>query len=244
MRAVLRDLSGVLERAEVVDPDTTIRGYIGDQQVTFEIKTEVESDMTLDWTEASVPIHAGLELLLSVRPRTRGDERDVARGLALDLRLGDPVFDVAFIVEGAPERLVREILDEEVRRQLLALKPTHVTTRRIGMLIHMSEWVDDAERAALLVRTTARLGALCAEIGRRQLADLARVDTSGYRGGSAPGWRARDQEELQALSRSMERRGELREREGRRYRRMFTGVLIVIVLMVVALVGIAVTTSQ
>ncbi|WP_437576419.1 hypothetical protein [Sorangium sp. So ce887] len=233
MRAVLRSLTDLLERAEIIDPETSVRGHIGDQPVTFEIKTKSVGSMTLKWTEAHVPIHAGLDLLLSVRPSTRRDEREVARGVAVDHRLGEPAFDAAFIVEGAPERLVREIVDEEVRRGLLALGPDHVFTGPGALTIQMPDWVDEAERAALLVRTAARLGASCAEIARRQLAHVGRVDTSGYRGEVAPGTRARDREELDALQRTMERRDEARRRAARRLAVTVIGAVIAVLTLVI-----------
>ncbi|KYG09377.1 hypothetical protein BE21_18280 [Sorangium cellulosum] len=239
MRAVLQSLTGLLERAEIIHPEASVRGYIGDQPVTFEIKTKSVGSMTLKWTEAHVPIHAGLDLLLSIRPSTPRDEREVARGDAVDHRLGDPAFDAAFIVEGAPERLVREIMDEEVRRGLLALTPDHVFTGPGALILQMPAWVDEAERAALLVRTAARLGAACAEIARRQLADVGRVDASGYRGEVAPGTRARDREELDALKRTMERRDEARGRAAKRLAMtVLFGVIAVVVLAFVVLAAI------
>ncbi|XXX75820.1 hypothetical protein WMF30_50040 [Sorangium sp. So ce134] len=240
MRAVLRSLTGLLERAEIIDPEASVRGHIGEQLVTFEIKTKSVGSMTLTWTEAHVPIHAGLELLLSIRPSTPRDEREVAQGAAVDHRLGDPAFDAAFIVEGAPERLVREIVDEEARRGLLALRPEHVLTRPGALTVQMPDWVDEAERAALLVQTAARLGAACAEIARRQLADVGRVDTSGYRGEVAPGTRARDREELYALQRTMERRDEARRRAAKR----LAVILLCSVIAVVTLVLVAVIASR
>ncbi|WP_437936859.1 hypothetical protein [Sorangium sp. So ce341] len=238
MRAVLRSLTGLLERAEIIDPEASVRGHIGDQPVTFEIKTKSVGSMTLTWTEAHVPIHAGLDLLLSIRPSTARDEREVARGDAVDHRLGDPAFDAAFIVEGAPERLVREIVDEEVRRGLLALRPDHVFSGPGALTLQMPDWVDEAERAALLVRTAARLGAACAEISRRQLADVGRADTSGYRGEVAPGTRARDREELDALQRTMERRDEARRKAARRLAMtVLGGVIAALALLIVAAIA-------
>jgi hypothetical protein len=204
MRAILGVVAGLLERAEILDPDALVRGYVGDQVVTFEMKTKTSGSMTLKWTEARVP--GGLSLLLSIRPSSPREERDKERGLAVDHELGNAPFDAAFIVEGAPERLVRELVDEEVQRGLLALRPDHVFSSEGALTIQMPDWVEDAERAALLVRTAARLGAVSAEIARRHAADVGRPDTSGYRGEVAEGVRARDDREIQALAGTMERR--------------------------------------
>src|SRR5262245_16563640 len=63
----------------------------------------------------------GGQLDLDVRPETARERRRVRDGLAIDVELGDPHFDQAFVVEAAPSDVVKRLLDENVRERLLAL---------------------------------------------------------------------------------------------------------------------------
>lgn len=207
VRAPLTDLAGLLDRAEILDPNAAIRGYLGDQQVTFELKQRTHGDLDLQSTEATVPGEMGIAINFSIRPITDQDRREIARGLTVTHRTGDASFDGTFVVEGAPERLVRELVaDEEVRRDLLALTPDQVLSTPTTFLVHAYHWVEDPEKAAIMVRLVARIGAIASEIARRQRADVGRLDTSGFRGSRAPETRERDAEELQQFELRVERR--------------------------------------
>src|SRR5688572_1970154 len=46
------------------------------------------------------------------------EERELAEGRAVDLQVGDPEFDLRFIVEAAPSDVVRHLLDPEALRLL------------------------------------------------------------------------------------------------------------------------------
>lgn len=60
-------------------------------------------------------------LMLHLRKQTIAEERAVRAGDAVDLTIGDPEFDAAWIVEGAPaERVTRLLSDPVLRRSLLA----------------------------------------------------------------------------------------------------------------------------
>jgi hypothetical protein len=62
------------------------------------------------------------DLLLDLRPTTRSEQRAVAAGEAVDVQTGDAAFDAAWIVEGAPERLVvRALGDAAIRGRLIEL---------------------------------------------------------------------------------------------------------------------------
>lgn len=211
--APLTEIAGLLERVEVLDPDTAVRGWVGDQQVTVVLTQRLHGDLDLRSTEASVPVEDGLRIRFSIRPVTSQDRREIERGLTVTHRTGHEAFDAAFVVEGAPERLVREIVDdEEVRRDVLALAPDQVLSTPTTLLVHLYHWVHDPGEAAILVRVAARIGALASEIARRQRADVGRLDTSGLRGARAPGTRAQDEEELRKLELRVARRTAHRRR--------------------------------
>ncbi|MGK3964983.1 hypothetical protein WMF37_38360 [Sorangium sp. So ce291] len=213
MRRAVKDIAGFLERAEILDPDTAVRGYIGDQQVTVVLTQKEHGDLDLRSTEATVPVEDGILINFSIRPLTSQDRRETQRGLTVTHRTGDASFDDAFVVEGAPERLIREIVDdEEVRRDLLALKPDNVLTTPTAWIVHLYHWVEDPAEAAIMVRLAARIGALTSEIARRQRADVGRLDTSGFRGALPLGTRERDEEELQQFRLRMAKRHAHRRR--------------------------------
>lgn len=213
----LEAIATLFERAEILESEGTVRGYVGEQLVTVALMAWSYGSSTMRGTEARVAVPDGL--VLWVRRRTKRDERWLKEGLAVDLRGGDEPFDAAFMVEGAPAWMVRELFgDDEIRRGLLALEAKEPTTRpnldgivlgRPGDLVitnraaadaprtftvTISGW-DDVERAALLVRTTARLGKVGAEIaGARHT-----HDSPGYRGDVASGRRQHDEDEVREM---------------------------------------------
>ena len=80
------------------------------------------------YTICRVPLApGGPALVMDLRPQTMREERNIARGDAIDVELGDPGFDHAFVVEAAPSAIVRAVLDETVRAGLLALAPCQLT---------------------------------------------------------------------------------------------------------------------
>lgn len=73
------------------------------------------SHTTIDVAFSPCPV------LLHLRPQNADEERSVEQGQAIDLRVGDPAFDAAWIIEGAPaERVTRILADAGLRARLLA----------------------------------------------------------------------------------------------------------------------------
>ncbi len=62
-------------------------------------------------------------LLLVVTEQTQPVPYPVAASESVDVVVGDPAFDTKFHVEGAPSDVIRAVLDEPVRRFLLARHP-------------------------------------------------------------------------------------------------------------------------
>ncbi|MFO0758098.1 MAG: hypothetical protein U0359_16500 [Byssovorax sp.] len=58
-------------------------------------------------------------VLLALRPQTAAEQKDVERGDAVDLVLGDPAFDRAWIVEGAPAARIKRVLSSPALRRRL-----------------------------------------------------------------------------------------------------------------------------
>jgi hypothetical protein len=243
----LQAVAGLLERAEVLESEGTVRGYVGEQLVIVALKAWSYGSSTMRGTEARAAVPEGL--VLWVRQRTKRCERWLKEGLAVDIRVGDEQFDAAFMVEGAPAWMARELFgDEEIRRGLLALEAGEPRNRgnqdgivlgRPGDLlvsnrvaadaprtftVTISGWVEDAERAALLVRTTARLGEVGAEIALRRA-----HDAPSYRGDVASGRRLHDEDEV----REMMLRLAKREKQRTKMAWIVAGVVILLLALVV-----------
>jgi len=234
VQPILHAVAGLLERPEILDGGATVRGYAGDQLVSFGLKTRGKGSAAVLWTELSVP--APERLIVGIRKPTAAEERDVKKGLAVAFRTGDPAFDEAFIVDGAPERLVREVVgDEEIRRGVFELRSPNtfvikyqVQTMKGAFTLQMPGWLEDAHRAALAVRTMAKLGGVAARVAGRARADAE----ASYRGSKDPGRRERDQQEVEEATRHIQ------VREATRKRRESVGKLFVGGLLAVILVGV------
>src|SRR5579859_7204539 len=64
---------------------------------------------------------------MDLRPETSWGVRDVERGRAIDLVLGDQAFDDSFLVEAAPADVARALLDQQTRTALLTFHPCQLT---------------------------------------------------------------------------------------------------------------------
>lgn len=209
MLSTLNDVAGLLEGAEVLEAGSTVRGLCCGQSVILALKMRDHGSITVRWMEVRSQAPVGLLLALRL---ARSDAIDhVVNRLeyeTVDPRVPRP-FEETFDVEGAPERLVREILrDDEIRTALLSLGqmvlpeasaysrgdwslyPENLLSAEQGTFTLNAPGFRE-EHAALLVRTAATLAARGAEIVLRE-----RTDQSGYRGEAPPERRMRDEEEL------------------------------------------------
>jgi hypothetical protein len=165
----------------VIEKDTA-RGHVRGRAVTYALTSRpTGGDSTEEWTEIDVSL-APLAIVMSLRPQGGADEWKIARGLAVDLILGDAPFDGAFVVEAAPETMVREVLDAKIRARLLAMHPAEVTTREGVLRLAKRGWVEaaGAEEAVDLAVTLA--AAIEPAFARITEAAMANASSVGYRG--------------------------------------------------------------
>jgi hypothetical protein len=80
------------------------------------------------WTEVSAEIPAKYPLAMYVRRQGYHDEELVARGELVDVQIGDPAFDAAFLLEIAPADVARRLLDQPTRTLLAAYDPVELFT--------------------------------------------------------------------------------------------------------------------
>jgi len=167
----------------------------------------------------------GPAFVMELRPQTMDEQRAVSRGDAIDVEMGDVVFDRAFVVEAAPSHIVRILLGEPMRFALLSLAPCrfaseagHASLRKQGTCIEPD--------------VVARIVTACVDFGqsvRRLPEDLARQrESAGYRGGRfdvRPEDEAQAAEELAAV------------KEVRRTRRQIAGANVGLVMLAVIVAG-------
>lgn len=114
--------SRILADPHLEDGGQCVRGQLRGRTVTYRRTLRPSGSYSELWTEVDVRV-APMPLRLALRPQTPHEEGMLARGLAVDLVLGDPPFDAAFLVEAAPADVARALLGEELRRRLLAMHP-------------------------------------------------------------------------------------------------------------------------
>jgi hypothetical protein len=141
------------------------------------------------YTKASAPLPPGAAMLeLHLKPESARDKELVRRGEEVDVIVGEPVFDGAFVVEAAPAHTARALLDAPTRSTLRALLPCElhiaagqVEFRKGGVLIEPAEV---SEIALLVGGLAARMPDLGLEQEERQLRALhtAQGPMDGYRG--------------------------------------------------------------
>jgi hypothetical protein len=143
-------------------------------------------------TRASAQVPPGGAVLeLHLVPESARDKERVQRGEEVDVVVGEPLFDQAFVVEAAPAETVRALLDARTRSTLRALLPCElhidrgeVRFRKSGVLIRPAEV---CEIARLVGGIAARMPALGLEQREEQLRALQALqgEVGGYRGVSA-----------------------------------------------------------
>jgi hypothetical protein len=156
-----------LEGATIDERGRTATGRRRGRTVTFRSALRGAGSYSEWWTEIDTPC-GDAPLRLALRPQTPQEEGLVARELAIDLPLGDPAFDSAFIVEAGPADVVRALLDADRRERLLALRPVGLVTvggclrlekeghleapekirAAVDLLLDLAEGVPDAVAAA------------------------------------------------------------------------------------------------
>ncbi len=172
-------------------------------------------------------------LEMELRPQNAAELRHVEQGRAIDLILGDEMFDDAFIVEAAPAELVRALLDEPIRAALLTFMPCRLTIAAQELCFEKDGSVDEPGEVRRLVElcvgACARLASLSGQMQEQQLALAGEL--GGYRGPSPEvlrnlGASSRDQAEIEALNAARKRRKNWRKGQ------MVTGILLAALVLI------------
>lgn len=123
-------------------------GEVAEVATTVGFRTRTGSCEGVMWTEIDVELPKAYPLTLNVRRYRAFDRAQIERGALLDLSLGDPLFDEAFLVEAAPAEVVRELLDGPTRAALSALRDVELSTEttvagKPMLRMAMRGWQDD-----------------------------------------------------------------------------------------------------
>jgi hypothetical protein len=134
---------------------------------------------TVPWTHIECDLPPGYPLALNIRRHGGSDQRRIERSEMVDVELGDPEFDAAFVVEGAPADVVRQMLPEEVRSFLLLRGGLEVATDGGVLRLAIAERVDAPDAVTMVVDWTSRLAA--------SLVDATATADAAVAAGQAPG---------------------------------------------------------
>lgn len=138
-------------------------------------------------TVCSVRLERPPHLLMELRRQTGDELEQVRAGRAVDVVVGDPAFDDAFIVEAAPAEVAKKLLDADTRRMLLAMQPLRLGVSRealwidvIGVVGHVAIARSMLELVLAMVRRIGELPRALAE--ERMVADAREAPSGAYRG--------------------------------------------------------------
>ncbi len=109
------------------------------------------------WTyvEAALPARYAFEL--HVRAHTYDDQTQIARGMMVDVAVGVPAFDAAFLVEGAPAVVVRRVLTPQVCAAMMGAPPLKLDTASGVLQLVVNGWHEDALALRPWIETVATI---------------------------------------------------------------------------------------
>jgi hypothetical protein len=213
-----------------------LTGSVDGTPVTVEFVEDDVHDLTLRATEVHVPYTPNTTTIrFNVRWGQDHFARDIREGLIRDIELGDPAFDREYVVDAAPEDVVRELFDAPTRARMLAGR-YRVWTHKTTLLVEKSDWIEDlnelAEIVALALDLVRRLEPATAAARERHRTE----GSAGYRSMKTDDEIAADRAaEIAAMSERETKRGEAHRLRARRYQWVF-GSIVVLILAVVGAV--------
>ncbi len=146
----------------------TVKGKIGEHDVSIRMTTRGGDSNAVAWTEIKVA-HREVPMKLALRPQTLAESAIVAMSKAVDVQIDDEAMDRAFVIDGAPADAVKRVLDDSgLRRELLALMPVEVEDIGAALQIAKKGWVIDTKLESMLgaiMTLTTRVEALASQPG-------------------------------------------------------------------------------
>jgi hypothetical protein len=164
-------------------------GVMGARQgIGFALRftTRGSGSSSVSWTEVDVDMPRNYPLSINVRRHGWLDRGRIERGDMIDVQLGDPAFDDAFLVECAPADVARILFDEPARRFIAHYDPIELTTEPVGdrriLRLAVRGWLEETSSAVQAVDGATRIGARVREAyAAAETAVPAREAGSPYR---------------------------------------------------------------
>jgi hypothetical protein len=146
---------------------------------------------------------------LELWPQTEERQRRIQKGQMIDVQVGEPLFDLIWVVEGAPADVVRRVLDDRVRAGLMGLgmeelaQPSQRELRLRARGLREPEWVEAA--IAVMAQISAAVDPAIAA-SDRDAAVKSQMTGAPYRGEvrttDAAARRSRELEQLRETRRA------------------------------------------
>ena len=168
-------------------------------------------------TVCSVSLVHPPRFLMDLRLQTGEELAQVRAGRAVDVIVGDQAFDDAFIVEAAPSDAAKKLLDAEIRRMLLAMRPVRLCVAKDALWLDVMGVVGHVAIAKsmleLVLSLTRKLGEIPRTIAEeRMTAEAREAPGVAYRGttpesaGAMDAWSPHGEKELATLLLARKRR--------------------------------------
>lgn len=148
--------------------DTKVKlawGEVGGAKIWYRLTTRGSGKSTTYWTEVDVEVPSQYPLRFFLRKHGWLDQGKIERGEMVDVIVGEPLFDQAFLVEAAPADIARMLLDQRERTYLLGLADKlwfEITTHTVGTKAHLKlsirSWVFDIGDAMHAIEAMAAIG--------------------------------------------------------------------------------------
>jgi hypothetical protein len=168
-------------------------------------------------TMCSVSLVHPPRFLMDVRQQTGEELEQVRAGRAVDVIVDDQAFDDAFIVEAAPSDVAKKLLDAEIRRMLLAMRPVRLCVAKNTLWLDVMGVVGHEAIAKsmleLVLSMTRRLGEIPLAIAEERMTAEAREAPGAAYRGTTPGsaeamdaWSPQGEKDLATLLLARKRR--------------------------------------
>jgi len=168
-------------------------------------------------TMCSVSLAHPPRFLMDLRLQTGEELEQVRAGRAVDVIVGDQAFDDAFIVEAAPSDVAKKLLDAEMRRMLLAMRPVRLCVAKDALWLDVMGVVAHVAIAKSMLELVLALRQRMDEIPRalaeeRMTAEAREAPGAAYRGttpesaGALDAWSPQGEKELATLLLARRRR--------------------------------------
>jgi hypothetical protein len=161
----------------------TATGVCRDLEVSYTFVTRGSGSTSETWTEIAAAIPAKYPLSIHVRRHGRSDWARIERGEMVDVIVGAPEFDAAFLVEVAPADVARLLLDQDARSLLEQYDPVELTTVTVDnhrvLRFSFRTWCEDSELAIVLIDQVARIASRVRDAYRLAEQSTATDDATG-----------------------------------------------------------------